>query len=39
MCGFFKAFGEIDRSVQKYLEKPLLLKTPTVINKDDVITV
>jgi sulfatase maturation enzyme AslB (radical SAM superfamily) len=27
MCGFFKAFGEIDRSVQAYLEKDLVLKS------------
>ena len=27
MCGFFKAFGEIDRSVQAYLERELELKT------------
>jgi sulfatase maturation enzyme AslB (radical SAM superfamily) len=27
MCGFYKAFGEIDRSVQQYLEKEIVLKT------------
>lgn len=27
MCGFYKAFGEIDRSVQAYLEKNIELKT------------
>lgn len=25
MCGFFKAFGEIDRAVQHHLSKPLIL--------------
>jgi hypothetical protein len=25
MCGFFKAFGEIDRSVQSYLDKEIKL--------------
>ena len=27
MCGFFKAFGEIDRSVQAYLDNDIPLKT------------
>ena len=27
MCGFYKAFGEIDRSVQAYLEKDIVLQT------------
>lgn len=27
MCGFYKAFGEIDRSVQRHLEKELYMKT------------
>ena len=27
MCGFYKAFGEIDRSVQTYLEKDLMLQS------------
>jgi hypothetical protein len=27
MCGFYKAFGEIDRSVQRHLEQKLILQT------------
>jgi uncharacterized protein len=40
MCGFFKAFGEIDRSVQAYLEQDMPLKTipiHSVPQKQDVL--
>jgi radical SAM protein with 4Fe4S-binding SPASM domain len=31
MCGFFKAFGEIDRSVQRYLDPGIQLTTLTTV--------
>jgi uncharacterized protein len=38
MCGFFKAFGEIDRSVQSYLENDMHLKTiPIYTEKKDTV--
>jgi len=35
MCGFFKAFGEIDRSVQSYLEPKLNLKAISIYNSTE----